>query len=240
MQVVRMDENNLGLFLEQLSEGYEQKLKINQMSDVLKERADYLFAVYDKYIQMKLEITSKDLTLYQPRAISFSSDEQLILSFNKLLKTGEPADNVDDVIWQLQALGNFYDFTSQSKTLPPPYLLMKIDNLAMKVVYQFGLRFFGEPAIIRKITANERSNITNRKKMERVAEIIYMAADELKIERGKTSRHDQSRIKKKIRRYLKKNDEESIEVCKKYKLEEIFKNNTPPSIDTIRRRMKGE
>ena len=75
-----MDENNLGLFLEQLSEGYEQKLKINQMSDVLKERADYLFAVYDEYIDMKLEITSKDLTLYQPRAISFSSDEQLILS----------------------------------------------------------------------------------------------------------------------------------------------------------------
>ena len=54
MQVVRMDENNLGLFLEQLSEGYEQKLKINQMSDVLKERADYLFAVYDEYVDMKL------------------------------------------------------------------------------------------------------------------------------------------------------------------------------------------
>ena len=60
-----MDEKKFGLFLEQLSEGYEQKLKINQMSDVLKERADYLFDILDKYIGIRLETSSKDRTTIQ-------------------------------------------------------------------------------------------------------------------------------------------------------------------------------
>ena len=226
-----MDEKKFGLFLEQLSEGYEQKLKINQMSDVLKERADYLFDILDKYIGIRLETSSKDRTTY-PSSIHDSNEEKLILAFKNLLASEAPPYTADDLILQLTALGNFYDFFSQSKTLPPPYLLMQIDNLTMKVVYTCGKRVLGEPLVAAKIEANRRGNITNRKLKERRAEIIYMAADELKIAGGEIPRRDQLRIQRKIERYLAE-----PEICSKYKLKEIFKNKKPPSVDQIIDRM---
>ena len=80
---------------------------------------------------------------------------------------------------------------------------MQIDNLTMKVVYTCGKRVLGEPLVAAKIEANRRGNITNRKLKERRAEIIYMAADELKIAGGEIPRRDQLRIQRKIERYQK-------------------------------------
>ena len=109
---------------------------------------------------------------------------------------------------------------------------MQIDNLTMKVVYTCGKRVLGEPLVAAKIEANRRGNITNRKLKERRAEIIYMAADELKIAGGEIPRRDQLRIQRKIERYLAE-----PEICSNFKLKEIFKNKKPPSVDQIIDRM---
>ena len=139
-----MGKKSFALYLKQLSKDFEQKFEFNQAPEMLGKRANYLHSTLLKFKDSKLELRQKH-NVPIPGALSELDEEKVIFTFKELLATENPPYCEDDLIYQLYALFLFYNLFSELKILPPPYLLLKVDNLAMQTMYFAGARISSEP-----------------------------------------------------------------------------------------------
>ena len=194
-----MGKKSFALYLKQLTKDFEQKFEFNQVPEVLEERANYLLSILLKFKDSKLELGQKHNVPF-PGAFSELDEKKLIVTFKELLATGNPPYHEDDLIYQLYALFLFYNLFTELKILPPPYLLLKVDNLAMQTLYFAGARISSEPFLASEFVRIHSIKTKTGKKKEIRGEIIIKAAEEKKIPFGKTSRSQQTWIKKEIKR----------------------------------------